>query len=117
MLISVDSTWVDSIWDAFVQPVEENNGIWGGCWCLGFYVKLKGRTAAQHRTDIIALPDWRIRCFFTGIGRHRRGVTDGRLRESRLHAHAVNWDNLGWCWQVKPLTFRFCSRRVLRLTL
>ena len=22
-------------WDAFAQLVEANNGVWGGCWCMG----------------------------------------------------------------------------------
>jgi GNAT superfamily N-acetyltransferase len=24
-------------WDAFAALVEENNGVFGGCWCLGFH--------------------------------------------------------------------------------
>ncbi len=24
-------------WDAFARLVEENNGVWGGCWCMGFH--------------------------------------------------------------------------------
>ena len=24
-------------WDAFAELVEANNGIWGGCWCMGFH--------------------------------------------------------------------------------
>ncbi len=39
-------------WPAFAQLVEENNGVWGGCWCVGFHVKLgKGRTAAENRDE------------------------------------------------------------------
>ena len=112
-------------WDAFARLVEANNGVWGGCWCIGFHVKLgKGRTPAQNRAekerrvledrthaalvfagdqclgwcqfgspeelpevksrrlyekDLIALPDWRITCFFTGKGFRRRGVADAAL--------------------------------------
>ncbi len=111
-------------WDAFAQLVEANNGIWGGCWCIGFHVKLKGRTPAQNRAekeqrvhedrthaalvfdgdqclgwcqfgspeelpevksrrlyekDLIALPDWRITCFFTGKGLRGRGVANAAL--------------------------------------
>jgi len=24
-------------WDAFARLVEANNGVWGGCWCMGFH--------------------------------------------------------------------------------
>jgi hypothetical protein len=26
-----------STWDAFAALVERNNGIFGGCWCMGFH--------------------------------------------------------------------------------
>jgi GNAT superfamily N-acetyltransferase len=39
-------------WDAFAQLVEANNGVWGGCWCMGFHVRLgRGRTAEQNRAE------------------------------------------------------------------
>ncbi|WP_328989472.1 GNAT family N-acetyltransferase [Kribbella sp. NBC_01245] len=38
-------------WGAFARLVEANNGVWGGCWCVGFHLKLKGRTAEQNRAD------------------------------------------------------------------
>ena len=35
----------ESTWPAFARLVEANNGVWGGCWCMGFHVRLgKGRT-------------------------------------------------------------------------
>jgi hypothetical protein len=27
----------ESTWDAFAELVEHNNGVFGGCWCLGFH--------------------------------------------------------------------------------
>jgi hypothetical protein len=24
-------------WPAFAELVEQNNGVWGGCWCMGFH--------------------------------------------------------------------------------
>jgi GNAT superfamily N-acetyltransferase len=30
-------------WDDFAALVEANNGVWGGCWCLGFHPKAVGR--------------------------------------------------------------------------
>jgi GNAT superfamily N-acetyltransferase len=29
----------ESTWDAFAELVECNNGIFGGCWCMGFHPK------------------------------------------------------------------------------
>jgi hypothetical protein len=26
-------------WPDFVRLVEANNGVWGGCWCMGFHVE------------------------------------------------------------------------------
>ena len=38
-------------WDDFARLVEANNGVWGGCWCMGFHPEGvgKGSTAAQNR--------------------------------------------------------------------
>lgn len=30
----------ESTWPAFAALVEANNGVFGGCWCLGFHIKL-----------------------------------------------------------------------------
>jgi hypothetical protein len=27
----------ESTWDAFAALVEHNNGVFGGCWCMGFH--------------------------------------------------------------------------------
>jgi hypothetical protein len=39
-------TWAD-----FARLVEANNGVWGGCWCMGFHPEGVGkdRTEAQNR--------------------------------------------------------------------
>ncbi|WP_026820581.1 hypothetical protein [Arthrobacter castelli] len=38
-------------WNDFAKLVEENNGVWGGCWCMGFHPEGvgKGHTVAQNR--------------------------------------------------------------------
>ena len=37
-------------WDDFAALVEANNGVWGGCWCMGFHPEGVGQTgAAQNR--------------------------------------------------------------------
>ena len=41
-------------WPAFAQLVEDNNGVWGGCWCLGFHIQnktLKSLNWAQRRAE------------------------------------------------------------------
>jgi GNAT superfamily N-acetyltransferase len=38
-------------WDDFARLVEANNGVWGGCWCMGFHPQGvgQGTTAIQNR--------------------------------------------------------------------
>ena len=38
-----------STWDAFAELVERNNGVFGGCWCMGFHAELSRTSAAQNR--------------------------------------------------------------------
>ena len=69
-------------WPAFARLVEENNGVWGGCWCMGFHVVVgKGRTPAQNRAE-----------------------KEQRVREGRTHAALVlDADRcLGWCQFGSP---------------
>lgn len=69
-------------WPAFARLVEANNGVWGGCWCMGFHVRLgKGRTAAQNRAE-----------------------KEERTREDRTHAALVFEGDacVGWCQFGSP---------------
>jgi GNAT superfamily N-acetyltransferase len=36
-------------WPDFAALVEANNGVWGGCWCIGFHPESIGQGAAQNR--------------------------------------------------------------------
>ena len=38
-------------WGDFAKLVEANNGVWGGCWCMGFHPEGVGKdhTASQNR--------------------------------------------------------------------
>jgi GNAT superfamily N-acetyltransferase len=38
-------------WGDFADLVEANNGVWGGCWCMGFHPEGvgKGRTGSENR--------------------------------------------------------------------
>jgi ribosomal protein S18 acetylase RimI-like enzyme len=65
-----------STWDAFAELVERNNGIYGGCWCVGFH-------SAYRR----------------GMGDHR-GLKEKLVRSGDAHAALVYDDQgavQGWC--------------------
>ena len=69
-------------WPAFARLVEANNGVWGGCWCMGFHVKLgNDRTRAQNRAE-----------------------KEERVRAGSAHAALVMLgdDCLGWCQFGSP---------------
>lgn len=65
-------------WPGFARLVEDQNGVWGGCWCMGFHSEGvgRGRTAEQNREDKLR-----------------------RVREGRTHAALVfdGDDCVGWC--------------------
>jgi hypothetical protein len=68
----------ESTWPAFAALVEANNGVFGGCWCMGFHAEGVGRdtTAKLNRDRKLA----RVRAGTT----HSALVFDGD-------------DCLGWC--------------------
>jgi hypothetical protein len=41
----------DDTWHDFAALVEANNGVWGGCWCMGFHVEgfVTPPSAERHR--------------------------------------------------------------------
>jgi GNAT superfamily N-acetyltransferase len=65
-------------WPDFAELVEANNGVWGGCWCMGFHPE--------------------------GVGRHKtpeqnRAEKELRVNEDRAHAALVYEGDacVGWC--------------------
>ena len=64
-----------SSWDAFARLVEANNGVFGGCWCMGFHPD-DSREPALNRKRKLA-----------------------RVRAGRAHAALVfdGDDCVGWC--------------------
>jgi GNAT superfamily N-acetyltransferase len=38
-------------WDDFAALVEANNGVWGGCWCMGFHPEGLDGTSAEANRD------------------------------------------------------------------
>ena len=41
----------ESTWDAFAALVERNNGIFGGCWCMGFHPEDDRKLAPAVRRE------------------------------------------------------------------
>lgn len=39
----------ESTWDAFAALVERNNGVFGGCWCMGFHAEVSRESPALNR--------------------------------------------------------------------
>jgi GNAT superfamily N-acetyltransferase len=68
----------ESTWDAFAALVDRNNGVFGGCWCLGFHPE-------GGDTEL------------TPAMRRERKLE--RVREGTAHAALVfdNDDCVGWC--------------------
>ena len=66
----------ESTWPAFAALVEANNGIFGGCWCVGFHAVGLGGTAAVNRDRKLRL-----------------------VREGSAHAALVleGEECVGWC--------------------
>ena len=70
-----------STWDAFAELVERNNGVYGGCWCIGYHPE------CGHR-DL----DY-------------RDAKEDRVKTDRAHA-ALVFDDCGraqgWCQYGSP---------------
>jgi len=67
----------ESTWAAFAALVERNNGVFGGCWCMGFHAEGVGRGTAD-------------------LNRERKL---DRVRAGTAHAALVfdGEDCVGWC--------------------
>jgi ribosomal protein S18 acetylase RimI-like enzyme len=70
-----------STWAAFAELVERNNGIFGGCWCIGYHPE-RGQKGISHRA-----------------------VKQDRVRTDRAQAALVFDENAlaqGWCQYGSP---------------
>ena len=67
-------------WPDFAALVERHNGVWGGCWCIGFHPE-----GSERGTD-------------------HRGQKERRVRDGRAHAALVFDGDLcvGWCQFGSP---------------
>jgi GNAT superfamily N-acetyltransferase len=73
----------ESTWPDFARLVEKHNGVWGGCWCMGFHAEGFGSAKAPQ---------------------DNRAVKERRVREGRAHA-ALVFDGeacVGWCQFGSP---------------
>ena len=80
-----------STWDAFAELVERNNGVYGGCWCIGYHPE----------------------CAERGI--NYREAKEDRVRTGRAHAALVIDEDgaaQGWCQYGTPEEFRASSTGV-----
>lgn len=72
----------ESTWDSFAALVEANNGVFGGCWCIGFHEDPKANPGAEaHRRRKLA-----------------------RVQSGEAHAALVfaGDDCVGWCQFGSP---------------
>jgi GNAT superfamily N-acetyltransferase len=73
----------ESTWSAFAALVERNNGIFGGCWCMGFHPEGVGKDTTAE------------------LNRERKLE---RVQAGTAHAALVfrGEDCLGWCQFGRP---------------
>ena len=68
-------------WDDFAALVEANNGVWGGCWCMGFHADgLTKDRAANKRAK-------------------QAHVRNGTVHQMLVYAGA---EAVGWCQYGSP---------------
>ena len=84
----------ESTWDAFAALVERNNGVFGGCWCIGFHAEGGDRKATA------------------GVNRERKLE---RVVAGTTHAALVfgGDDCLGWCQFGTPAELPRIKSRVV----
>src|SRR4051812_25160901 len=73
----------ESTWPAYAALIERHNGVFGGCWCLGFHAEGKPGTLSYEA---------------------RRDAKLARVRDGRAHA-ALVFDGdacVGWCQYGSP---------------
>jgi len=72
----------ESTWNVFAELVERNNGIFGGCWCIGFHLQPDEQGTIDYRA-----------------------AKEARIREGRAHAALILDDDgiaQGWCQYGSP---------------
>lgn len=83
MLIDYETKPLDAdTWDDFADLVEENNGVWGGCWCLWYHGKEESDAPLEEK----------------------RALKEARVKAGEAHASLVYHDGkcVGWCQFGSP---------------
>lgn len=70
-------------WDDFAELVEANNGVWGGCWCMGFHPEGLGDRSSATRN---------------------RALKQAHVQRRTVHQMLVYEGNrcVGWCQYGSP---------------
>lgn len=71
-------------WDDFCALVEANNGVWGGCWCIGFHVEGFGKDPSPERNRAAK----------------RAHVDRGTVHQ--ILVYTSDGDCVGWCQYGTP---------------
>jgi hypothetical protein len=71
-------------WDDFAGLVEANNGLWGGCWCMGFHPEGVGQGCTPEGNRAAK----------------QRHVANGTLHQTLVYAGE---DCVGWCQYGSPV--------------
>ena len=78
----------EETWPAYADLIERHNGVWGGCWCMGFH------EGTPEETDTsICKRDRKLRRVQDGIA-HASVVFDGDK--------AVGWCQFGPASEIRP---------------
>lgn len=40
--------FIANTWPDFSRLIEANNGVWGGCWCMGYTGPVAGSEQGEH---------------------------------------------------------------------
>jgi hypothetical protein len=73
----------ETTWPDFARLVEDNRGVWGGCWCMGFHPEGVGHGTTPEEN---------------------RAAKECRVREGHAHAALVYEGDtcVGWCQFGSP---------------
>lgn len=79
----------DATWPAFAELVERNNGVWGGCWCMGFHPEGFAGGQGMTKDECVAA---------------NRRAKQARVAAGGAHAALVFVGDtcLGWCQFGSP---------------
>ena len=78
----------EDTWPAYAELIERHNGVWGGCWCMGFH-----EGALEESDTSVCKRDRKLRRVREGIT-HAAIVFDGET--------AIGWCQFGPAAELRP---------------